>query len=70
MDNLAFDPHGALIHALTCTTLSNIYTKKNLYLLNSLQPKNFNVGAIVKEVTNKLEINAKYKLCLPILKEF
>jgi hypothetical protein len=41
--------------------------KNNLYLLNSLQPKKFNVGAIVKEVTNKLEINAKYKLNLPIL---
>jgi hypothetical protein len=47
-----------------------MYKKKNLYLLNSLQPNNFNVGVIVNEVTNKLEINAKYKLCSPILKQF
>jgi len=65
MDNIAFDPHGALLHGLTQFYL--IYIQKNLYLL---QPKKFNVGLIVKEVTNKLEINAKYKLCLQILKQF
>jgi hypothetical protein len=49
MENLTFDIHHIPRYDSTYATLFRIYTKENLYLLNALQQKNFNVDAMVKE---------------------
>ncbi len=49
LDYVALDPTGATHHGLTYTTLSRIYTKKNLYLLAPLQNNNFKVDVCAME---------------------
>jgi hypothetical protein len=46
-DNLAFDLNGVYKHGLTYTTLCHIKNKENLYLLQLLQMKNFQIDPSV-----------------------
>jgi len=46
-DHLAFDLNGVDKHGLTYTTLSHIKNKKNIYLLQPLQMKNFQIDLSV-----------------------
>jgi hypothetical protein len=59
MYNLTFDHHGVSRHGLTYTTLFRTCMKENLYLLNALQQKKFNVDLMIKEEMKRLETNAK-----------
>ena len=53
LDYLAFDPTGVYKHGLIYTALSRI-KKKNLYLLQPLQMKNFQVDPNVSIEMNRL----------------
>jgi ATP-dependent exoDNAse (exonuclease V) alpha subunit len=46
-DHLAFDLNGVYKHGLTYTTLSHIKNKENLYLLQPLQMKIFQIDPSV-----------------------
>jgi hypothetical protein len=47
LDHLAFDPNGVYKHGLTYATLSCIKNKENIYLLQPLQMKKFQIDPSV-----------------------
>lgn len=69
IDNLASDLHGVSRHGLTYI-IYDMHKRKPLSFFNPHQQKKNQCLCNGKEETKKLEISAKYKLSLPILKTF
>jgi hypothetical protein len=56
LDELALDPKNVTKHDLTYTILYHVRKKENLYSLNSLFHKNFNVKMFVNIAMSRLKI--------------
>ncbi len=62
LDHLAFDPSSVTKHGLAYTTLSDIHSKEQLYLLPALSNKNLHVDSNVEHEMLHLKTITHYKL--------
>jgi hypothetical protein len=69
-ERLAFDLVGVTKHGLTYTTLSQIHSKENLYLLSPLLINFFQIDLLIKQEMYRLQTTTQYELTLPSFKSY